>query len=113
MTALLALQLALRDPEPAATRVGPMILATGSSRRMGGRHKLLLDAGGGPMIRRTVENVVAFAPVETVAVTGEFLPWEPDGGPAVDPTGGSRLTRSNAILKRRLSGRREQSNRLS
>ena len=40
------------------------------SRRMGERPKLLLDLAGKPMIRRTVENVLAFAPVETVVVTG-------------------------------------------
>jgi len=37
---------------------------------MGEAPKLLLDVGGVPMIRRTVENVVAFAPAETVVVTG-------------------------------------------
>lgn len=55
---------------PAGLRVAAVVLAAGESRRMGGRHKLLLDVGGEPMIRRTVRNVLDFAPTETVVVTG-------------------------------------------
>ncbi len=55
---------------PATIRMAAVVLAAGSSRRMGGRHKLLLDVGGLPMIRRTVDNVLAFGPTETVVVTG-------------------------------------------
>jgi molybdenum cofactor cytidylyltransferase len=57
-------------PRPEKIRVAAVVLAAGSSRRMGERYKLLLDVGGEPMIRRTVRNVLAFAPVETVVVTG-------------------------------------------
>ena len=56
---------------PAADfRVSVVVLAAGMSTRMGEIPKLLLDVGGMPMIRRTVANVLAFAPVETVVVTG-------------------------------------------
>lgn len=50
--------------------ISAVVLAAGLSARMGGTPKLLLDVGGAPMIRRTVENVLAFAPRETVVVTG-------------------------------------------
>lgn len=59
----------LADP-PATIRMAAVVLAAGSSRRMGDRHKLLLDVGGEPMIRRTVGNVLAFGPTETIVVTG-------------------------------------------
>jgi molybdenum cofactor cytidylyltransferase len=72
MTALLDLKLDLAgEPAPSGTRVAAVVLAAGSSRRMGDRHKLLLDVLGQPMIRRTVENVLAAAPVETIIVTGD------------------------------------------
>lgn len=58
------------SPTPAGSRVAAVVLAAGMSRRMGDRPKLLLDLGGKPMIRRTVKNVLAFAPAETVVVTG-------------------------------------------
>ncbi len=56
-------------PAP-AVGISAVILAAGSSARMGRGPKLLLDIGGAPMIRRTVENVLEFGPVETVVVTG-------------------------------------------
>ncbi|MEX0853659.1 MAG: nucleotidyltransferase family protein [Bauldia sp.] len=56
--------------DAADTKVSAVVLAAGMSRRMGGEPKLLLDLGGVPMIRRTVQNVLAFAPVETIVVTG-------------------------------------------
>lgn len=72
MTVALDLRIDLAvEAAPAGTRVAAVVLAAGSSRRMGGRHKLLLDVLGQPMIRRTVENVLAAAPVETVVVTGD------------------------------------------
>jgi molybdenum cofactor cytidylyltransferase len=72
MTGLLDLKLGIALPAaPAGIRVTAVILAAGSSRRMGGPAKLLLDIAGKPMIRRTVENVLASAPVETVVVTGD------------------------------------------
>ena len=51
-------------------RVAVVVLAAGLSRRMALGPKLLLDLGGEPMIRRTVRNVLAIDPVETVVVTG-------------------------------------------
>jgi molybdenum cofactor cytidylyltransferase len=51
-------------------RISAIVLAAGESRRMGGRLKLTLDAGGQPMIRRTVQAVLGIAPVETIVVTG-------------------------------------------
>jgi molybdenum cofactor cytidylyltransferase len=72
MTVVLDLKLDLAAAAaPVGTRVAAVVLAAGSSRRMGGRHKLLLDVLGQPMIRQTVENVLAAAPVETVVVTGD------------------------------------------
>jgi molybdenum cofactor cytidylyltransferase len=50
--------------------VSAVVLAAGLSSRMEGRHKLLLDAGGMPLIRRTVQAVLGIAPAETVVVTG-------------------------------------------
>jgi molybdenum cofactor cytidylyltransferase len=53
-------------------RVSVVVLAAGLSARMGDSPKLLLDVGGAPMIRRTVQNVLDFAPAETVVVTGHL-----------------------------------------
>jgi molybdenum cofactor cytidylyltransferase len=72
VTTLLDLRLDLAgDAAATGIRVAAVVLAAGSSRRMGGRAKLLLDVRGEPMIRRTVANVLAAAPVETVVVTGD------------------------------------------
>jgi molybdenum cofactor cytidylyltransferase len=54
----------------AALKLSAIVLAAGRSSRMGDRHKLLLDIGGQTMIRRSVETVLAIAPVETIVVTG-------------------------------------------
>jgi len=71
VTGLLDLETAFRATSPPGKiRVAAVILAAGSSRRMGGRHKLLLDIAGEPMIRRTVRNVLASTAGETVVVTG-------------------------------------------
>jgi len=51
-------------------RVSAIILAAGTSSRMEGRHKLTLDVGGVPMIRRIVQAVLGIAPAETIVVTG-------------------------------------------
>ena len=51
-------------------RFSAVVLAAGSSTRMQGRHKLLLPLGDEPVIRRTVREVLAAGPVETVVVTG-------------------------------------------
>ena len=58
------------DGAKAATRISAVILAAGMSKRMGERPKLLLDIGGEPMIHRTLANILAIAPVETIVVTG-------------------------------------------
>jgi len=50
--------------------VSAIVLAAGKSSRMNGPHKLTLDTGGIPMIRRTVQAVLGVRPVETVVVTG-------------------------------------------
>jgi molybdenum cofactor cytidylyltransferase len=54
----------------ASLLVSAIVLAAGSSRRMAGRHKMVLDVGGEPMIRRTVSTVLAIDPAETIVVTG-------------------------------------------
>jgi molybdenum cofactor cytidylyltransferase len=53
-----------------ATVVSAVVLAAGMSVRMAGRHKLLMDAGGVPVIRRTVQAVLGVHPAETIVVTG-------------------------------------------
>ena len=52
------------------TTVSAVVLAAGLSSRMGGPHKLLLDVGGEPMLRRVVRSVLAVKPAEVVVVTG-------------------------------------------
>ncbi|MBW4022353.1 MAG: nucleotidyltransferase family protein [Proteobacteria bacterium] len=52
------------------TTVSAVVLAAGLSSRMGGPHKLLLDVGGEPMLRRVVRSVLAVQPAEVVVVTG-------------------------------------------
>lgn len=51
-------------------KISAVVLAAGQSSRMEGQHKLTLDVGGEPMIRRTVKAVSAIAPVEAIVVTG-------------------------------------------
>lgn len=71
MTVLAGLKLAVNMPAaPDGPRIAAVVLAAGASRRMEGKNKLLLDVGGKPMVRRTVETVLAFGAVETVIVTG-------------------------------------------
>jgi molybdenum cofactor cytidylyltransferase len=47
-----------------------VVLAAGTSSRMEGRNKLMLPIGDKPVVRRTVEQIVAAAPQEIVVVTG-------------------------------------------
>ncbi|MGO4330844.1 NTP transferase domain-containing protein [Cupriavidus sp. 2TAF22] len=47
-----------------------VVLAAGTSSRMGGQHKLLLPLDGEPAVRRTVRAVLAARPLEVVVVTG-------------------------------------------
>ncbi|MGE0667657.1 MAG: NTP transferase domain-containing protein [Sphingomonadales bacterium] len=53
-----------------APRVAAVVLAAGMSSRMGGRNKLLREIGGQPMIRRTVEAVLASSAAPVTIVTG-------------------------------------------
>jgi molybdenum cofactor cytidylyltransferase len=55
--------------KPAAPRVVAVVLAAGSSKRMGS-NKMLASFHGKPMLRATVENVLATAVDEVVVVTG-------------------------------------------
>jgi molybdenum cofactor cytidylyltransferase len=55
-------------------RFSAVVLAAGTSTRMGGRHKLLLPLGAEPVIRRTVRSVLAAEPQEVVVVTGWNAP---------------------------------------
>jgi molybdenum cofactor cytidylyltransferase len=57
----------MNTPSP---QVSAVVLAAGLSSRMGGQHKLLLDVGGQPMLRRVVSSVLAARPAEVVVVTG-------------------------------------------
>lgn len=52
-----------------APRIGAIVLAAGLSSRMG-RNKLLADAGGKPLIRRTVEAALASGASPVIVVTG-------------------------------------------
>lgn len=47
-----------------------VVLAAGNSSRMQGRHKMLLPVGDRPVIRHTVERILAAGPQEVVVVTG-------------------------------------------
>ncbi len=67
---MMNLGITLKAPAFDRLLVSAVVLAAGMSSRMEGAFKLLLDCGGEPMIRRTVRNVLATEPVETVVVTG-------------------------------------------
>ena len=47
-----------------------VVLAAGTSSRMQGRHKMLLPVGDKPVIRHTVERILAASPQEVIVVTG-------------------------------------------
>jgi len=51
-------------------RWSSVVLAAGTSSRMGERHKLLLPVGDKPAIRHTVERILGAGPQEVVVVTG-------------------------------------------
>lgn len=55
---------------PPELRFSAIVLAAGTSSRMGGPNKLLLPVGGEPVIRRSVRTVLAAGMQETVVVTG-------------------------------------------
>ena len=51
-------------------RWSAVVLAAGTSSRMEGRHKMLLPMGDKPVVRHTVERILAADPLEVVVVTG-------------------------------------------
>lgn len=55
---------------PRAPRVAALMLAAGQSRRMGEVNKLLAELDGVPMLRRSVQTVLAAALTPVVVVTG-------------------------------------------
>lgn len=55
---------------PPGLRVGALLLAAGSARRMGGANKLLQPVGGVPMLRRAANAALASRCTSTVVVTG-------------------------------------------
>ncbi len=60
-------------PEPAARtapQIAAVVLAAGRSTRMGPENKLLKDIEGKPMVRRSVENLLASGIQEIAVVTG-------------------------------------------
>ena len=64
---------AVEEPRPttgSAPRIAGVILAAGTSSRMGGRNKLLEDFDGTQMIRRTAENILASQASPVIVVTG-------------------------------------------
>ena len=58
------------NEELAGFRFAGVVLAAGSSSRMGGPNKLLLPVDGEPLVRRTTRTVLAAGVQETVVVTG-------------------------------------------
>ncbi len=61
---------AVRAPAAHKPTIAAVILAAGQSRRMGGDNKLSRPVDGVPLIRRTVETVLASAARPVVVVTG-------------------------------------------
>ncbi len=56
---------------PAQRRIAALVLAAGSSRRMGGRHKLLIaGADGRAMVARSADNLIAAGIAPILVVTG-------------------------------------------
>jgi molybdenum cofactor cytidylyltransferase len=55
---------------PAGRKVAALVLAAGSSRRMGGANKLLQPVGGIPMLRRAVNAALASRCTPVLVVTG-------------------------------------------
>lgn len=51
-------------------RFSAVVLAAGSSSRMQGRHKMMLPLGNEPVVRHTVQQILAANPEEVVVVTG-------------------------------------------
>jgi molybdenum cofactor cytidylyltransferase len=58
------------DAQSGSARVVAIVLAAGRSQRMGNRNKLLLDAGGQPIVRRAAETLLESRVCEVIAVLG-------------------------------------------
>jgi molybdenum cofactor cytidylyltransferase len=59
-----------RRPATPARRIGAIILAAGSSRRMGANNKLLLPLDGMPLLMHIVDAVLASGAIDPIVVTG-------------------------------------------
>ncbi|MFN3231788.1 MAG: NTP transferase domain-containing protein [Alphaproteobacteria bacterium] len=57
-------------PMARAPRIAAIVMAAGTSSRMGGRNKLLEEIEGAPMIRHTVENTLGSTAGPVIVVTG-------------------------------------------
>ena len=58
------------QPNGGSLNIAAVVLAAGQSRRMGGKNKLLIDMGGAPLVRRTVETVLKSKVKSVIVVTG-------------------------------------------
>jgi molybdenum cofactor cytidylyltransferase len=72
---------------PRATGIAGVVLAAGLSRRMG-QPKLLLDLGGAPILRRSVQQILSAGLDEVVVVTG------PDAAPLAAALAGLAVRRA-------------------
>jgi molybdenum cofactor cytidylyltransferase len=59
-----------RPSAPREPRIAAIVLAAGQSRRMGGPNKLLAPVEGKPMVRRSVESVLASGAAPVIVVLG-------------------------------------------
>ncbi len=62
----------LADPIPSEKpkKIGAILLAAGSSKRMGHTNKLLLDDGSGAVVLQTAQSLLTSAVIETIVVLG-------------------------------------------
>jgi molybdenum cofactor cytidylyltransferase len=61
-------------PTARAPKVAALVLAAGSSRRMGATNKLLATVAGTPMVRRVAETALASSAAPVIVVTGHQAP---------------------------------------
>ncbi|MSO97925.1 MAG: 4-diphosphocytidyl-2C-methyl-D-erythritol kinase [Rhodospirillaceae bacterium] len=57
----------IKAPTP---RITAVVLAAGQSRRMGGTNKLLMDVDGKPLIRKTIDTIIAAGLPDIIVVVG-------------------------------------------